>query len=100
MCGRHALLPTSLKTPISSEQTGNALYRGGSADVWKGVHDGRDVAVKVLRTYTSGELLGVIKASCWLCYVPVCLRADSAPCRDSARKLLYGKPCDIRTSCL
>ena len=97
MCGRHALLPTSLKTPISFEQTGNALYRGGSADVWKGIHDGQDIAVKVLRTYTNGDLQRLIKVSCWLHSVPTCLCADGILYRGSAGRLLYGKLSGIRT---
>ena len=44
MCGGHALLPTALNIPVSYERTGDALYRGGFADVWKGEHRGREVA--------------------------------------------------------
>ena len=64
MCGRGALLPTSLKVPISFEQTGNPLFRGGFADVWKGEHYGRDVAVKVIRIYSDSDLQRVIGVSC------------------------------------
>jgi len=63
MCGRHALLPTSLKVPVSFEQTGHALYRGGFADVWKGEHCGRDVAVKVIRIYSDSDLHRVVGVS-------------------------------------
>jgi len=63
LCGRHALLPTTLKTPISFERTGDALYRGGFADVWKGEYRGRDVAVKVIRIYSNSELQRVIGVS-------------------------------------
>ena len=66
MCGRHALLPTSLKTPISFERTGDVVYSGGFADVWKGEHCGRDVAVKVIRIYSNSELQRVIGVSCRL----------------------------------
>ena len=66
ICSRHALLPTSLKAPISFERTGDAMYRGGFADVWKGKHCGRDVAVKVLRTYSNGDLQKVMGVSCYL----------------------------------
>ena len=51
VCGRHALLPSVSKIPICYDRTGIALYRGGFADVWKGEYCGRDVAVKVIRTY-------------------------------------------------
>ena len=64
MCGRHAVLPTTLKIPISFERTGNALYRGGFADVWKGKHCERDVAIKVIRVYSGGDLQKVIGVGC------------------------------------
>ena len=100
MCGRHGLLPTSLKAPIPFEQTGDALYRGGCADVWKWVHAGQDVAVKVIRTYISEDLQRVIKVSCWLCSGAVWLCANSALYRGSARRLLCGKPSNIQMSYL
>ena len=31
------------------------MYRGGFADVWKGEHQGRQVAVKVLRVYSTSD---------------------------------------------
>ena len=67
MCGRHALLPGVLKVPICYDRTGAALYRGGFADVWKGQHCGRDVAVKVIRTYTNNILQKTIHVSYWSC---------------------------------
>ena len=33
-----------------------ALYSGGYADVWMGEHQGRKVAVKVLRIYSTSDL--------------------------------------------
>jgi len=74
-CGRHALLPTPMKILVWYDRMGSALYRGGFADVWKGEHCGRDVAVKVLRTYTNGDLQKVIGVSCWLCCLSTCRRA-------------------------
>jgi len=38
--------------------------------VWKGEHCGREVAVKVIRTYTSGDLQKVIGVSSRPCYLP------------------------------
>ena len=64
MCGRHALLPTSLKIPVSFERTDDVLYRGGFADVWKGEYRGRDVAVKVIRIYSDSDLQRVLGVSC------------------------------------
>ncbi|KAF9791048.1 kinase-like domain-containing protein [Thelephora terrestris] len=63
-CGRHALLPTSLKIPICYDQTSDASYSGGYADVWKGEHCGRDVAVKVIRRYLNSDLQKVVGRFC------------------------------------
>jgi len=65
-CGRHALLPTAMKVLAWYDRTGSALYRGGFADVWKGDHHGREVAVKVIRTYTKSDLQKVVGVSRWL----------------------------------
>ena len=62
-CGRHALLPRTLKIPVCYDRTGVAMYRGGFADVWKGKHRGRDVAVKVIRTYSNSDLQKLIGVS-------------------------------------
>ena len=64
MCGRHALFPTSLKIPVSFDRNGDPAFRGGFADVWKGEHCGQDVAVKVIRTYSTSDLQKVIGVSC------------------------------------
>ena len=48
---------------VSYDRTGGALYRGGFADVWKGDHSGRDVAIKIIRTYSESSLNAVIGAS-------------------------------------
>ena len=46
------LLPRSLAIPLCYDPTGDPLCHGGFADVWKGRHQGRDVAAKVLRVYS------------------------------------------------
>ena len=56
ICGREALLPRSIQIPPCYNQTGAPLYYGGFSEVWKGRHEGREVAVKVLRVRpTSGS---------------------------------------------
>ena len=55
ICGRHTLLPKALKIPLTVDRTDTPWYRGGFADVWKAEHCGRDVAVKVLRVYSSSD---------------------------------------------
>jgi hypothetical protein len=62
-CGRLTLLPRALKIFVHYDRTSNALYRGGFADVWKGEYCGRDVAVKVVRTYSNDNLQKVIGVS-------------------------------------
>jgi serine/threonine protein kinase len=77
-CGRHALLPGTLKIPVCYDRTGTALYRGGYADVWKGQHCGRDVAVKVIRTCSNDDLQKIVGVSYCSCSRSVC------PCTDVA----------------
>ena len=55
ICGRQALLPKSLRVSLCYNRSDNPLYRGGYADVWKGEHQGRHVAVKVLRVYSTSD---------------------------------------------
>jgi hypothetical protein len=76
-CGYHALLPRSLKILVHYDRTSTALYRGGFADVWKGKHFDRDVAVKVIRTYSDDDLQRVIGVRYWSCSLSTWLRADT-----------------------
>ena len=66
MCGHHILLPTAMQIPISYDRKHSISYRGGFADVWKGEHCGRDVAVKVVRTYSDSNLQKILGVSCLL----------------------------------
>ena len=70
MCGQHALLPRALKITAQYDRTRDALYRGGFADVWKGEYDGREVAVKVLRTYSDSDLQKITGVGCLLRSLP------------------------------
>ncbi|KAF9647785.1 kinase-like protein [Thelephora ganbajun] len=56
ICGRRALLPTSLQIPLCHNRSDVPRYRGGYADVWKGAYQGRSVAAKVLRVYSTSNL--------------------------------------------
>ena len=60
LCGSQALLPTTLQIPLCFNQSDNPLYRGGYADVWKGEHQDRKVAVKVLRVYSISDFDKII----------------------------------------
>ena len=71
---------------VSYGKTGSALYRGGFADVWKGEYSGRDVAVKVIRTYSDSNLQRMMGVSFSFPYLSVCRCADRVLCRNSARR--------------
>ena len=64
ICERQALLPRSVKIPLCYDRTGTPLYRGGYADVWKGEHEGREVAVKILTVYVTSNLGKITQVSC------------------------------------
>jgi len=49
-----------MKIHAEYDRASVALYRGGSADVWRGIYCGRDVAVKVIRTYSNSDLRKII----------------------------------------
>ena len=64
ICSRQAVLPKSLQIPICYNRLGTPLYRGGFADVWKGEYEGCEVAVKVLRVYSTSDIAKVTSVSC------------------------------------
>lgn len=64
ICGRQALVPRSLAFPLCYDPKEDPLYHGGFADVWKGQHLGRDVAVKVLRLYPKDDLTRTRNVGC------------------------------------
>ena len=57
-CGHYGLVPVSYT--ISRERIStvgkHAIVSGGFGDVWKATFDGRDVAVKALRIYKTGDV--------------------------------------------
>jgi len=64
ICGRRALLPSPFQIPLCFDRLkGRPRYRGGYADVWVGKHQGCEVAVKVLRVYSAGDLDKIISVS-------------------------------------
>ncbi|KAF9642010.1 kinase-like protein [Thelephora ganbajun] len=64
ICGREALLPRSVQIPLCYNRMDTPLYRGGYADVWKGEHQGREVAVKVLVAYRTSNLDKITRRFC------------------------------------
>ena len=87
MCGHHALLPMAMQIVVSYERMRSASYRGGFADVWKGDHFGRDVAVKVVRTYSDSNLQKVLGVSCPLPPPSACRCPDGGERRNFAKRL-------------
>ncbi|KAF9646803.1 kinase-like protein [Thelephora ganbajun] len=64
ICGRQALLPRSLQIPLCYDRSDTPLYQGGYADVWKGEHRGRPVAVKALRVYSTSDFDKITSRFC------------------------------------
>ena len=56
MCARRALLPGSLKIPHCYVRSDPPRCGGGFADIYMGEHQGRKVAVKVLRVYLTDNV--------------------------------------------
>ena len=54
-CGRGAKLPKSLSIPLCCNPADTPRYSGVFADVWKGSHDGLEVAAKALRVYRTSD---------------------------------------------
>jgi len=77
MCGRRAVLPNAMKVLVQYDRTSAPLCRGGFGDVWKGEYCGREVAVKVVRTYLNSHLQKILGVSCWLCSPFVCIFTDA-----------------------
>ena len=89
ICGQ-GLLPRSLQIPICYNRSDTPLYRGGFADIWKGELQGRYVAVKVLRVYSTSDIGKITKVS-WQSPTKIVsgfVRADRHRC--FARRLSHG----------
>ena len=63
ICGRHALLPSPFQIPLCFDQSKRPLCSGGYADVWVGEYQGRKVAVKVLRVYSTSDFNKITSVS-------------------------------------
>ena len=63
ICGCHALLPKSLAIPVFYDRTEDPPYHGGFAGVWKGISDGLEVAVKVIKLYQSSNQVKIRRVS-------------------------------------
>ena len=64
LCGRAGLLPTSYTVPESLIQTTeHPVASGAFGDVWEGIHNDKQVAIKALRVYKQDDVKKVAKAS-------------------------------------
>ena len=53
------LLPRLLRIPPCHDPSDTPLGEGGFANVWRSEYNGRDVAVKVLKTYLKSDLVKI-----------------------------------------
>lgn len=53
MCDRQRITPTSMDIKGCRREEPNPAKTGGNADVFRGIHRGRRVAIKVVRVYLS-----------------------------------------------
>jgi len=63
ICGHQALIPTSLAVPLCYDPAATAQCHGGFGDVWKGQHNGQDVAAKALRVSLAADFKPTRKVS-------------------------------------
>jgi hypothetical protein len=63
MCAGHSLLPRSLQIKVWCDRSDIPHCRGGFADVWKGTHGDREVAVKVLRIRAGSDSQKITRVS-------------------------------------
>ena len=61
ICGYHALIPRSIQIPLCYDRTDVPRYEGGFAKVWKGEHEGIEVAVKVLKVFEESDLTTITR---------------------------------------
>ena len=55
ICGHLALIPRSLEIKVHYNRGEYPLCDGGFADVWKCRYDGKEVAAKVLKVYSTSD---------------------------------------------
>jgi len=61
-CSRHRVIPKSMHIPDCSAGSAE-VTSGGYADVPQGIYKGRQVAVKVVRIYTTSDLNVILSVS-------------------------------------
>ena len=61
ICGHYASIPKSIQIPLCYNRTDDPRYEGGFAKVWKGEHEGIEVAVKVLKVFVVSNLTKITR---------------------------------------
>ena len=61
-CSRHRVIPKSMHIPDCSQDS-TEVTSGGSADVSRGIYEGRRVAIKVVRVYITSDLDVILSVS-------------------------------------
>ena len=61
ICGYYAVIPKSIQIPLCYDRMRAPRYKGRLTGVWKGEHEGVEVAVKVLRVFTTSDLIKIMK---------------------------------------
>ena len=59
ICSHHVLFPRSIQIPLCYDRAEAPRYQGGFAEVWKGEHEGIEVAVKVLKVFVTSDLVKI-----------------------------------------
>lgn len=88
-CGHWGILPATLKVQAQYDRTGLKVQRGGFADVWRGECHGRDVAVKVVRTYSNSDFQKVVYVGRRLRSIPASPRSQYSTQRFSKEAVLW-----------
>ena len=72
ICGQKGVLPRSMHIEGLSEGSAEAECLGGYASVFKTMHDGVLVAVKVIRMYLTSDTDSVFRVSFTLTSIALC----------------------------
>ena len=71
ICGDRALLPSSVQISLCHNRMNAPLYHDGFTEAWKGEHQGREVAVKVV--YVTIDPAEITKVGSCILLKSVCL---------------------------
>lgn len=70
-CSFHDLHPRPMEIKLPNHPAGAAHCRGGFADVFKCTYRNQEVAIKVLRTYSSSDIQNMTRVSYTRPFVPL-----------------------------